>query len=138
MNIIQLSAIAYFTQHSNTHATRNHKEGVNIILQLNLILTVGCSDPNLHQVLKNVQSSLEFIEQWFYILIIFAIVNILVDFGLPLTYGNTYSNFFRKSYRCICCKTCRRKIKKRIGKKDDNQYQNLNDAELLDLNNNLE
>lgn len=118
MNIFQITAIYIFTQNGKARAVQNEHGGGNgddIETMLNLMLTVGCSDPNLTYNLKNVKTSLEFMSQWLIILIIFALFNIFIDFGLRLTYGNTYSTFFRKCKRCICCKSLRKRIRNARG-----------------------
>ena len=112
MNLIQLVTISIFRRNGLTRSAGQYKGGDNLMEQLTLILTVGCGDDNLQHVLRNIQSSLDFIDQWYLILFITCLLNVFVDFGLPLSYGNTYSTFIRKCQRCIMCKRCRRKLRK--------------------------
>ena len=130
MNIFQITAIYIFTQNGKARAISNERSGSDDIeVMLNLMLTVGCSDPNLTHNLKNIKISLEFMNQWLIILIIFALFNVFIDFGVRFTFGNTYSTFFRRCKRCICCKSVRKSIRKKIGRsKDDNGYKPVDGA----------
>ena len=72
--------------------------------------------------MEKIQASFLFINNWFYILIIAAILNMFIDFGLPLTFGNTYSTFLRNFRRVITCRICKKKFDKRFKKEADDDY----------------
>lgn len=120
MNIFQITAIFVFTRKREGQVAGNQSDDIDQMLSL--MLTVGCTDPNLTHNLRSIQTSLDFVNQWFYVLIIFALFNVFIDFGLPLTFGTTYSTFIRRCTRCLFCKPCRRRLQKGMNNnnsKDD-------------------
>lgn len=54
-----------------------------------------------------------------------ALLNFFFDYGMALTFGNTYSTCARRLKRYLLCKPCRSKVRKRIRKSKEDKWNKM-------------